>query len=503
METPPLAPRPTPPRGIEAVTTVRRSHDASHRAKVARVAHALAILDGTHPVSLQKKAVAHQVPKHGDARRGDTKIDVEDLDRILAIDPETRTCTCEPGVTFEDLVAATLAYDLVPLVVPELRTITVGGAVSGCSLESMSFRVGGFHDTCLAYEVVTTDGQVLDCTATNEHALVFEMMHGSFGTLGVLTKLTFSLVPAKRFVAMTYETYPTLEAYQDAIRRHAHAAWFNPGDETPTQRASGTHRRAVDETSDDTTETTAAEPPPDFMDGIIHAADKYVLCLGRFVDSAPYTHRYDWLGVYWQSTGTRTEDYLTTEDYFFRYDRGVTNVHPKTFLGRLVFGKLVSSDRLLRFADRFHRFLSPTRPTVTLDMFLPSSRFGAFMEWYRRTIDFFPLWCVPYRRVNDYGWIADGYLGGSDPIEDDIFLDVAIYGLEQPEGRNIYAEIEEKLFELRAFKTLISHNFYDEERFWQIWNKPNYDAAKRITDAKNVLRDLYTKMCRTTRGATE
>src|SRR5690606_25703242 len=106
----------------------------------------------------------------------DDKIDVSDLDEILAIDVEGRTCTAEPGVTFEDLVAATLPHGLVPIVVPELRTITVGGAVSGCSIESMSFVHGGFHDTCLEYEVITADGRVLRCTPDNEHALVFQMM---------------------------------------------------------------------------------------------------------------------------------------------------------------------------------------------------------------------------------------------------------------------------------------------------------------------------------------
>jgi hypothetical protein len=55
-----------------------------------------------------------------------------------------------------------------------------------------------------------------------------------------------------------------------------------------------------------------------FMDGMIHAPDHYVLSLGLFVDSAPYVNRYDWMGVYCQSTRTRAEDYLRTPDYFFR-----------------------------------------------------------------------------------------------------------------------------------------------------------------------------------------
>ena len=58
-----------------------------------------------------------------------------------------------------------------PIVVPELKTITIGGAVAGCSIESMSFVHGGFHDTCLEYEVITATGEVLTCTPDNEHRL--------------------------------------------------------------------------------------------------------------------------------------------------------------------------------------------------------------------------------------------------------------------------------------------------------------------------------------------
>ena len=82
----------------------------AHAAKVARVARELRDHDRSRPVSLRKRAAPHQVPKAGDLRRRDDKIDISDLDAILEIDPVARTCTAEPGVTFEDLVAATMRF---------------------------------------------------------------------------------------------------------------------------------------------------------------------------------------------------------------------------------------------------------------------------------------------------------------------------------------------------------------------------------------------------------
>jgi FAD/FMN-containing dehydrogenase len=432
-----------------------------HGEKIARIVRQLRAHDGSRPVSLHKKAVSHQVPKAGDLRHRDDKIDVSDLTEILEIDPVRRVCVAESGVTFVDLVAATMQHGLVPIVVPELKTITIGGAVSGCSIESMSFVHGGFHDTCLEYEVITATGDVITATPSNAHQLVFQMVHGAFGTLGILSALTFKLVPAKSFVKLAYETYSTIAAYQAAIMRRFEA-------------------RDVD-----------------FMDGIIHSPTCYVLCLGWFVDTAPYTSNYEWLKIYYQSTRTRSEDYLRTADYFFRYDRGVTNVRPRSFLGRLVLGKFLSSSQWLRLAEKFHWLLSRDRPTVTLDVFVPFSKVPEFMRWYEREFKFFPLWCVPYRRVRDYEWLDDSFYAN---MKDELFLDLAIYGMKQPGDRNYHRVMEEKLREVGGIKTLIAHNYYGEDEFWQIFNKRNYDTVKALVDPNNLFRDLYTKTCKAAMG---
>lgn len=435
--------------------------EARHQAKVERIVTALAAHDRAKPLSLRKSSPPHQVPKNGDLRRRDEKIDIGDLTEIITIDPERRICVAEAGVTFVDLVHATLEHGLVPIVVPELKTITIGGAVSGCSIESMSFVHGGFHDTCLEYEVITARGDVLTCTPENQHALVFHMMHGAFGTLGILSKLTFRLVPAKPYVRVVYETHPDFASYRASIERHA-------------------------ETRD-----------CDFMDGIIHSPSKYVLSIGHFVDSAPYTTSYDWLKVYWESTGTRREDFLTTPDYLFRYDRGVTNVRPRSLVGRLLFGKLFSSTNVLAMAEKVHFLLDRERPTVTLDVFVPVSRVEEFLTWYRAELGYYPLWCVPYKRVHDYPWLDASFYRN---LDDTMFLDLAIYGMRQPDGKNAHKMIEDKLRELGGMKTLISHNYYTADEFWQTWNKGNYEAVKAKTDPDNLFRDIYTKTCRAAMG---
>jgi hypothetical protein len=433
----------------------------THEQKVSGIAKQLRKRQSGKPVSLKKKAVSHEVPKPRDPRHADEKIDISELNEIIQIDPERRICVAEPGVTFVDLVKATLEFGLAPIIVPELKTITIGGAVAGCSLESMSYKYGGFHDTCLEYEVITARGEVLLCAPDNENQLLFQMLHGAFGTLGIISKLKFKLIPTKPFVKVTYEQYHNLPDYQSAIWRH-----FQLQD-------------------------------VDFMDGIIHSGAEYTLSLANFVEAAPYTHSYDWMRVYYQSTKKRQEDYLKTADYFFRYDKGVTNVTPKSFLGRLIFGKFINSAAVLGLVQKFRKIIPPDKIPVTVDVFIPFSRVSDFLEWYQKEVNFFPLWCVPYKRVRDYEWLTADFWRQTT---DELFLDLAIYGLKKRSDQDYYRILENELMAVGGLKTLISTNHYSESDFWKIWNKDNYDQVKRQTDPDNIFRDLYTKTCPASRG---
>jgi len=143
-------------------------------------------------------------------------------------------------------IAETLKYGLVPIIVPELKGITLGGAVSGCSVESASYRYGGFHDTCLSYEVITASGEIEECRTDGENSLLFQMMQGSFGTIGILSKLQFLLRETKPYVHIRYRHYTIIEEYRRAIEEF--------------------YRRGKD----------------DFIDGIIHSEKQFTLCIGNF-----------------------------------------------------------------------------------------------------------------------------------------------------------------------------------------------------------------------------
>lgn len=413
------------------------------------------------PVSLQKDAISHMVPNPKDPKHKDKKINVRGLNEILEIDVKNKICIAEPGVTFSDLVKATLKLGLIPKLVPELRTITIGGAVSGCSVESMSYKYGGFHDSCLEYELITGTGEVLICTP-KKNPEIFHMIHGSYGTLGIISKLKFELIPAKPFVRMDYIHYPNFDALSQAMHQHYLAQDI------------------------------------DFMDAIVHSPSQAILCIGTMVNKADRVSSYTYLDIFYKSTLEKKQDYLSTDEYLFRYDtechwlsRTIPGMENK--LMRLLFGKfLLSSTNLLSWSKRLRPILKyDSRPDVVVDVFIPFNQLQKFYELYLQKINYFPLWVVPYKRVTQYPWINDDF---NKKIGDDLFIDLAVYGLSnRNKSLNYYKLIEEMVFECHGIKTLISHNFYDRDTFWKIYNQKNWQAIKERTDPHNYFRNLYEK----------
>ncbi len=121
--------------------------------------------------------------------------------------------------TYEDLVAATLPYGLSPLVVPQLKTITLGGAVSGLGIESASFRNGMPHESVLELDILTGAGEVVTASP-EQHADLYRAFPNSYGTLGYAVRLTIALEAVDPFVALRHIRYHSLTDLVEAIERH-------------------------------------------------------------------------------------------------------------------------------------------------------------------------------------------------------------------------------------------------------------------------------------------
>jgi FAD/FMN-containing dehydrogenase len=422
------------------------------------------------PVRFVKKSVSHFVPNPYEDESASPAIDLSPLCEVLSIDPEAKTAVVESGITLVELVAETMKYGLVPYTVSELKTITVGGAISGCSVESMSYRYGGLHDSCLEYEVITGTGEVVILTPEGDPEL-FHMMHGSYGTLGVLSQVTLKLYPARPYVKVENRLHTTFAAFWADLLERCERADFT------------------------------------FVDGIIHGSDAFVLCLGEYADEAPYTSDYEHEEIYYKSTLSKREDYMTASQYFFRYD---TECHWLSRTGpglenrwvRKLFGRyLLGSTNLIQWSNRFKGPLKliKRRPELTIDVFIPEPRFEEFFAWYEDVIDFYPLWIVPYRMPQMYAFLDDDYASN---VDTHFVIDAAIYGRPNNDKHVDLSEVlEHKVHELNGFKTLISRNHYTEEEFWRVFDRPRYDVAKARLDPEDLFGNVYQRFAPSRYGA--
>src|SRR4051812_41452737 len=85
------------------------------------------------------------------------RLDVRQFAAVLGVDRANGIIDVEGMATYDTIVAASLAHGVMPAVVPQLKSITLGGAFTGCGIESSSFRYGLVHETVLELEVLLAD----------------------------------------------------------------------------------------------------------------------------------------------------------------------------------------------------------------------------------------------------------------------------------------------------------------------------------------------------------
>ncbi len=119
--------------------------------------------------------------------------------------------------TYEHLVDATLAHGLMPFVVPQLKTITIGGALTGLGIESSSWRAGLPHESALSIDVLTGAGEIVRATPDGPDAELFTTFPNSYGTLGYAAAATIELVPVHPYVRLRHVRFEDLDELSSAI----------------------------------------------------------------------------------------------------------------------------------------------------------------------------------------------------------------------------------------------------------------------------------------------
>jgi FAD/FMN-containing dehydrogenase len=411
-------------------------------------------------------------------------LDAGALDQVLEVDPVARTATVQGMTTYERLFEATLAYGLMPLVVPQLKTITVGGALAGLGIESSSFVNGLAHESALEVEVLTGDGRLVTATSDNEHADLFRGLPNSYGTLGYAVSLTVRLQPVDRYVALRHVPFSDARSCAEAISEICR---------------DGRYR----------------DEPVNFLDGTVFSGREQYLTVGRFTDRSPnglavsdYTgqHIYYRSIQRWDRDGL---DLLTTRDYIWRWDtdwfwcsRALGAQHPvgrrlwpRRYRRSDVYRRLVALDRRYRLSGRIRDWRGmPAEEPMVQDIEVPVERLAEFLDAFHVEIGILPVWLCPVQLRDPDGWPLYPMEPGRLYVNVGFWSAVPL-AAGQPMGTH-NRRIERLVAELDGHKSLYSDSYYPVEEFWDRYNGAAYQELKKNYDPGGRLPDLYDKCVR-------
>ena len=402
-------------------------------------------------------------------------LDTSGLRDVIAVDPKARTADVAGMCTYETLVAATLPHGLSPLVVPQLKTITVGGAVTGLGIESPSFRNGLPHESVVEMDILTGAGEIVTVSRESNPDL-FRAFPNSYGTLGYTVRLRIELESVQPFVSLRHVRFHTLTDLVAVMQRIV-------------------------------THGTYDGVTVDYLDGVVFSAAESYLCLGTQTTAPGPVSDYTGQHVYYRSLQHDTgiiSDRLTIADYLWRWDTdwfwcsrafgaqhpALRRLWPRRLRRSSFYWKLIAYDQRFGIADRIEaRHGRPPRERVVQDVEVPIGRCEEFLDWFLAEVPIEPLWLCPLRLRDPAGWPLYPMRPEHTYVNIGFWSSVPAQAGEGTTNRLI----ERKVSELEGHKSLYSDAFYTREEFDDLYGGESYRIMKKTYDPDSRLLDLYAK----------
>ena len=405
-------------------------------------------------------------------------LDVSGLAGVIAVDVDPATGEATADVqgmcTYEDLVDVTLARGLIPYVVPQLRSITLGGAVTGLGIESTSFRNGLPHESVLEMDVLTGAGEVVTARPGED---LFDAFPNSYGSLGYATRIRIRLERVPAYVDLRHVRFDDLDLLAKTI-------------EEIVERGEHDGVRV------------------DGLDGVVFEPGEAYLTLATWREAGPgatvSTSDYTGMDLYFRSLQQRETDTLTMHDYLWRWDtdwfwcsgafglqnRRVRRLWPRRWRRSDVYSRIINLENRFGVMARLDRARGkPARERVIQDIEVPVEQTPAFVRWFDENVGMRPVWLCPLRATRD--WPSYPLRPGRT------YVNVGFWGTVpiapgSADG-DVNRAVEAQVTELGGHKSLYSDAYYDRETFDRLYGVANQNRVKQVTDPDHRLTGLYEK----------
>ncbi len=155
------------------------------------------------------------------AIHGGVVLSTEKMKKVIEVDTKNMTATVEPGVLLMEFPKSLEGTGLFYPPDPGEKTATMGGNAMTNAGGMRAVRYGVTRDYVLGMEVVLASGEVINLggknVKTSSGYSLIDLMVGSEGTLGFLTKLTVKLIPEPKVNLSLLMPFDDLDACIGAV----------------------------------------------------------------------------------------------------------------------------------------------------------------------------------------------------------------------------------------------------------------------------------------------
>jgi hypothetical protein len=423
----------------------------------------------TQPLRIKKKTISNLFRYDGRIHDNRREIDLSEFDKPLYLDVKSQTLEVQGLTTFERIVDFVLPKGFLPMITPELKHITIGGATVGIGIEANSYKFGFVHNSLLEADVLLPDGHIITCTADNKYADLFHGLPNSYGTLGYILRVKIKLRRIKPFVTLRTERYDTPKKFLTALKK------------------------------------ASEDPKNDAVESLVYSEKELYLTTARETDHAEDEATIYGSTIFYKMISRPGQFSLPIKEYTFRYDpEWFWNV-PESPMFQL-FRKL--APRVLRNSAFYTHYSKRASKLPFINVEAKDTKLEQLIQ----------DWEVPWRHaealLNTVLTTAD--LNGKPiavvlvnvpksatcyPLKaKQLYFNIGSYSfVKKNPSQQPYAatkRIDAFCFNHDGIKMLYSTSFVNEPEFNRIYNGKAYATLKKKYDPKGFVPTLYEKAVR-------
>eukprot|EP01084_Bolivina_argentea_P311823 539805_1 len=382
----------------------------------------------------------------------------------------------EGSTTFDTFVTQLLQYGYIPTVIPELKSITVGGAIVGVGVESGSFKYGLVHESMIECDVLLSNGTIITCNnnKNNIYSDLFKGIPNSLGSLGYLLRIRMKIIKCKKYVYLRNIPCKNYDILATKICEEAET------------------NKMID-----------------FIDGIAYPNGTGRIITGQMMDNMD-TLSIDKYAIYHKYIQNDKNMLIPIDKYIWRWDSDLfwclqyepilNNKYIRWYLSDTI----MRSD-VLRY---FHKLIFgrdiivQTKEQIDMgnnmyiqDIIVPKDYVLEWINFHFKEILYLnktsniqhPLWLCPTKgNTNDYSLIKVN--------EESINVNFGFWSTVKWDKNMVVDKfVENNLNKYKAFKWLYSVVMFKKDEFYKIYNGEEYFKLKKKYDKQHKIRGFYEK----------